>query len=263
MNLWQSIAHTRTLSRWCDKIIYSQHLIRSYDVMHATILTVLTFCVGIGIYLKFRANKSPRDSIACHTNTRLLVRWFVRSLAKWIAHFVFATVYRFTAVPFSSHIHFEWLNWTIKLYDNGPKFRYPSFWWYFNVGIEFRSVYNDLGFSLADKQRKNTNPTKCCVRAMWARLWFLNNCLSINLMRNNYTYGTFTYGEKKIALKNLWPVVIDHSKSSKCECSFQTVHFVFFYFLQIFNNIFSFDGILMLLASFVGNFVQWMTVRPV
>lgn len=82
MNLWQSIAHTthtRTLSRWCDKIIYSQHLIRSYDVMHATILTVLTFCVGIGIYLKFCANKSPRDSIACHTNTRLLVCSFVRS----------------------------------------------------------------------------------------------------------------------------------------------------------------------------------------
>lgn len=37
----------------------------------------------------------------------------------------------------------------------------------------------------------------------------------------------------------------------------------FFYFLQIFNNIFSFDGILMLLAGFVGNFVQWMTIRPV
>lgn len=50
--------------------------------MHATILTVLTFCVGIGIYLKFRANKSPRDSIACHTNTRLLVRWFVGSFVR-------------------------------------------------------------------------------------------------------------------------------------------------------------------------------------
>lgn len=213
MNLWQSIAHTRTLSRWCDKIIYSQHLIRSYDVMHATILTVLTFCVGIGIYLKFRANKSPRDSIACHTNTRLLVRWFVRSLAKWIAHFVFATVYRFTAVPFSSHIHFEWLNWTIKLYDNGPKFRYPSFWWYFNVGIEFRSVYNDLGFSLTDKQRKNSNPSKCCVRALWAKLWFLNNCLSINLMRNNYNTLCIRYihirWKKNCAQKSLtsrdWP----------------------------------------------------------
>lgn len=161
-----------------------------------------------------------------------LARLFVRSLAKWIAHFVFATVYRFTAVPFTSHIHFEWLNWTIKLYDNGPKFRYPSFWWYFNVGIEFRSVYNDLGFSLADKQRKNSNPSKCCVRTMWARFWFLNNCLSINLMRNNYTlcirYNHIRW-RKKIALKNLWPVVINHSKSINVNAHFKL--FISFFFI--------------------------------
>lgn len=73
-----------------------------------------------------------------------------------------------------------------------------------------------------------------------------------------YTVHSHTV-EKKLRSKIFDQSWLTIRKVVNVNAHFKLFVSFFFYFLQIFNNISSFDGILMLLAGFVGNFVQWMS----